>query len=267
MENIGIPVSRRVSIAFDYEPSKKVKADFSASLKAEREFGAKLRRLAEQIGQFVHEVHDGTLAGAIQIGRLLAQYAEVMTPWAAAATRRMHTEVASRDRKQWTIYAREMGLALRKELDQTPTGAIFENLLGEQVNLIKSIPTEAAERVHELTMKGLSENGRPTEIRDEIMRMVPGITKARATLIARTETARTASVLTQARAMAMGCTHFRWETARDEQVRPSHAALQGQIFRWDEPPVTDVSGGREYRALPGQIWNCRCFAVPILNNY
>lgn len=266
MENIGIPVSRRVSIAFDYEPSKKVKADFSASLKAEREFGAKLRRLAEQVGQFVHEVHDGTLAGAIQIGRLLAQYAEVMTPWAAAATRRMHTEVASRDRKQWTIYAREMGLALRKELDQTPTGAIFENLLGEQVNLIKSLPLDAAKRVHELTVKGLSENGRPDEIMEEIMR-TGLVTKARAKLIARTETARTASILTQARAQALGCTHFVWETSKDEQVRPSHRALQGKVFAFNEPPVSDVSGGVEYRSLPGQIWNCRCWIRPVLPEY
>lgn len=44
-----------------------------------------------------------------------------------------------------------------------------------------------------------------------------------------------------------------WLTAGDEKVRASHAANDGQIFSWDDPPPT---------GNPGEEENCRCVAVP-----
>lgn len=44
-----------------------------------------------------------------------------------------------------------------------------------------------------------------------------------------------------------------WMTAGDEKVRPSHAANDGKIFRWSDPPAT---------GHPGEDIHCRCIAVP-----
>ena len=264
LEPCALPVSRRVHIVFDDARTfKRARADFSASRKAEASFARKLRKIAQHIAHIIETTVDGSIFSALKIGEYLARYAEALTGWAQATTRLMHQEVAAKDKKQWKIYAAQIGAELRREIDTAPTGDALRKLLAEQVTLIKSLPLGAAKRVHELTLKGLSEGTRAADLVTEIMR-VGNLTRTRATLIARTETARTASILTQVRAQHIGSTHFVWRTAKDAQVRPSHRKLEGQAFAWDDPPVCDVSGGKEYRALPGGIWNCRCVAEPIL---
>ena len=252
IEPCALPVSRRVYLAFDDRPfNKKAKADFRASRKAEKQFGAKLRRMVRNIADIVESSADGTLSSAYKIGVALARYAEALTPWAEAVTRMMHQEIASRDKAQWKIYAAQMGAELRNEIETAPTGTAMHMLLDEQVKLIKSIPLDAAKRVHELTLKGLTEGTRSTDLITEIMR-TSEVTRSRATLIARTETARTASILTQVRAQHIGSTHFIWRTSRDAQVRKSHKKLEGKSFAWNDPPECDPG----HHALPGQIWNC-----------
>lgn len=46
-------------------------------------------------------------------------------------------------------------------------------------------------------------------------------------------------------------THYIWRTAGDGKVRASHAANEGKIFAWDNPPPT---------GNPGEDYNCRCTA-------
>ncbi len=48
-------------------------------------------------------------------------------------------------------------------------------------------------------------------------------------------------------------THYIWHTRGDDKVRPSHAANNGKIFAWDNPPAT---------GNPGEEYGCRCWAEP-----
>ena len=261
MSNLScrLAVSERVFIVADRDFRKKQKADFRASRKVEQQFAVKLRKIANHIGEIVSSIADGTLSSALKIGELMARFSEALVPWAEAVTRRMHLEIDARDKKQWVKYAEQMGVALREEVTTTPVGDVMRQLMAEQVSLIKSIPLEAAQRVHELTLKGLSDGTRSKEIADEIMR-TGLVTRSRAITIARTETARTSSILTQVRAQKVGSTEFIWRTARDANVRASHKKLEGKTFRWDDPPECDPG----HRALPGQIWNCRCWGEPVI---
>jgi SPP1 gp7 family putative phage head morphogenesis protein len=47
---------------------------------------------------------------------------------------------------------------------------------------------------------------------------------------------------------------YRWRTAGDDNVRPSHAANEGRIFSWGNSPST---------GHPGEEVNCRCTAEPV----
>lgn len=47
-----------------------------------------------------------------------------------------------------------------------------------------------------------------------------------------------------------------WRSADDGRVRAAHAANDDQVFAWSAPPA----GGH-----PGQDWNCRCTAEPVLD--
>lgn len=190
---------------------------------------------------------------------MLAKYAEALDAWAIHTASAMLAEVEARDRKAWFSAAAEMSSALRREIRTAPTGETMRALLAEQVTLIKSIPLEAAQRVHELTLRSLEDSSRSSEIAAEIMRSGE-VAESRATLIARTETARAASVLTQARAQHIGSEGYIWRTANDSDVRHSHKEMNGKFVRWDNPPT--LSDGTTTHA--GQIYNCRCYPEPVL---
>jgi hypothetical protein len=56
-----------------------------------------------------------------------------------------------------------------------------------------------------------------------------------------------------------GVGSYTWTSELDRVVRPGHAALEGTIQTWDDPPITDDNG---YRAHPGEPRNCRCVPWP-----
>ncbi|UQN68023.1 minor capsid protein [Burkholderia multivorans] len=205
----------------------------------------------------------GDLEAIPTIEQLLRRYAEALTPWAEATAARMLEDLNRRDEQAWMQQAQEMSRALRDELRRAPTGETMRALMAEQVTLIKSIPLEAAERVHRLTIEALEDSTRAAEISKEIQRSGE-VAKSRADLIARTEVSRAATSLTEARARAVGSTHYRWVTSGDSDVRPGHRALNGKVFAWDDPPEVNENG-RIMRHHPGQIWNCRCWAEPIIS--
>ena len=94
------------------------------------------------------------------IEQLLRRYAEALTPWAEATAARMLSDVERRDAQAWMAQAQEMSRSIQMELRTAPTGETMRALMAEQVGLIKSIPIEAAERVHRLTIEGLEDGGR-----------------------------------------------------------------------------------------------------------
>lgn len=227
---------------------------------AETHYARQLRKVARHIDDIIKGFAFDDIAKASSgIWDALHRYATLLTPWAEAVGERMVAEVASRDKQAWRAVSAEMGATIKRELDTAPVGVRTRKLMAEQVSLITSLPIEAAQRVHGVAIEGLSTGTRASTIAEDILR-TGAVTKSRATLIARTEIGRAATALTQARAEHIGSTHFIWRTAEDSDVRDTHRALNGKSFRWDAPPECDPG----HRALPGSIWNCRCFAEPIL---
>ena len=233
---------------------------FIRSRKAENSYARQLRQLAEHIGRLIDGVWspDAPEETSSIVSDLLNRYAATITPWAAAVGQRMVTEVAARDRQAWRKTAAKMGSLLQRDLDQAPIGHVVRERLASQVELITSLPRDAAERVHKLTLEGIVNGTRAAEISKEIMRS-GHVTKARATLIARTEVGRTSTALTQARAESIGSTQYIWRSAGDSDVRPSHREMNGRVCEWADKPITDGMAGH-----PGETPNCRCYAEPIV---
>lgn len=229
------------------------------SRRAEKSYARSLRKIADQVGHLIGVYPPGDPSSVPAIMQMLQKYAEALDVWALRTASAMVAEVENRDRKAWMAAAAEMSVELRREIQTAPTGEIMQALLSEQVTLIKSIPLDAAKRVHELTLQGLEDSSRGSEIVAEIMRSGE-VAIGRANLIARTETARTASVLTQARATHIGSEGYIWRTAGDSDVRHSHKEMNGKFVRWGDPPT--LSDGTTTHA--GQIYNCRCYPEPVL---
>ena len=239
---------------------KSAKAAYRRFLKVEREYATNLRRIARHIADLVGGFDLTQPVSVESLRTALEQYANILGPWAESAAARMIAEVARRDEKSWYEIGAQIGRSLKSEIADAPTGFAMRTLMQQQVSLITSLPREAAERVHALALEGMTVGQRPETLARKILE-TGEVTKSRATLIARTGTARAASVLSQVRAQSIGCTHFQWKTTGDSDVRPSHRALNGKTFRYDNPPISDPP---DKRSLPGQIWNCRCVAFPII---
>jgi SPP1 gp7 family putative phage head morphogenesis protein len=231
---------------------------FLAGRKAETQYGIQLRRVARHIGDIVRGVGpQGELFDGETIITMLHRYGEILVPWARSVAARMIADVSARDAAAWSQHGRLIGRALKIEIAQAPTGLAMQRALAEQVHLITSLPLETAERVHKLTTEGLVSGRRAADIAKEIMASGE-VSRSRAMLIARTETSRTATELTKARAEYIGSEGYTWGTSRDGDVRPSHKAMQGKFVRWDSPPTLDNMVGHA-----GQFPNCRCYCADI----
>jgi len=233
--------------------------------RAEGSYAAQLRRVARAVGDIVRGVApDGVVDDVAErsILDLLEQYSTILRPWAERVGQRMIEDVAVRNFKAWMEVSREIGVALRREIETAPTGEAMRAALADQVSLITSLPRHAAERVHHLTTEARISGRRAESIADEIL-ATADVTRSRADLIARTEVMRTGTELLKARAQHIGAEEYRWVTAGDRDVRVDHRILNGKIFRWDAPPIADRRTGA--RAHPGSIWNCRCQALPLLD--
>jgi len=245
----------------------KDRAAFAKVRKAEKQYATQLRKVARHVGDIIRNHHPETSDGMAEIRAILAKYAEVIEPWAKVAAGRMIADVGRRDEKAWEANSQAMGRALREELANAPTGQFLRAKLAENVGLIKSLPIEAAQRVHRLTLEGINNATRAGEIAKEIGRSGE-VTVARANMIARTEVSRTASGLVEARSRHVGSEGYIWRTVGDSDVRNkdgnpvgSHRLLNGKFIRWDSPPVASTNGDR-YHAGCGP--NCRCYPEPVL---
>lgn len=232
--------------------------DVQRARRAETQYARTLRRVAKTVGDIIAAFPPGDPASLPPLEQALRRYSEALDPWARAVAGRMIAEVATRDAKTWQELSQQIGRALRQEIEQAPTGQAMRQRLEENVSLIKSLPIEAAERVHKLTLSAITTGRRAEDIAREIAASGK-VADSRAQTIARTEVARTATALTMARAEYIGSEGYVWMTSRDSRVRDSHAAMNGKFVRWSDPPTLDGMRGHA-----GEFPNCRCIPYPIL---
>lgn len=117
-------------------------------------------------------------------------------------------------------------------------------------------PEETARRLQEIWKK----NGVPSQLPTTRLKKngepVMLTTKKHAKLVAHDQINKLNADLNQTRQRAAGITKYTWTTQGDDRVRPSHRALNGQVFDWQNPPP---------EGPPGTPINCRCFAVPVVD--
>lgn len=241
--------------------ARRDKQDYVKVRRAELQYGVRLRKIANHIGNIIEAFPPGDPRSLPEISRILADYAEMITPWANAIAASMLADVKYRDDKVWAQQTQHMSEVLREELARAPTGEMLRKLQSEQVRLIRSLPLHAAERVHKLTYEALSSGARADEIKKEILRSGK-VAESRATLIARTEVGRASTNLAQSRATYVGSDGYIWRTAHDSDVRESHRKMEGKLVQWNRPPTLDGMTGHA-----GSLPNCRCWPEVVLPDH
>lgn len=109
--------------------------------------------------------------------------------------------------------------------------------------------------------EAVSEGYRADHMRD-ILEAEYGVATRKASFLARQETSLLVSKYRETRYKDAGLNRYRWSTSHDIRVRHDHRVLNDRIFDWDHAPITDEATGA--RNNPGQDYNCRCVAIPIV---
>lgn len=133
---------------------------------------------------------------------------------------------------------------------------------GENVRLIRSIGPEMLSDVLTEVTEAQAQGVRVEQLAERIQARF-GVAESRAELIARDQVLKANADLTRVRMQRVGVARYRWSTSKDQRVREGHRALEGDVFAWSSPPVVDPSGRR---AHPGTDFQCRCVAIPILDD-
>lgn len=115
--------------------------------------------------------------------------------------------------------------------------------------------------------------GNRNEVATKMIQKSYGSSVKKAKFLARQETRLLLTKFKQTRYEDAGVNEYRWGIANRAiqakgapyvkgQVRHDHGMLAGKIFKWQNPPITDSKTGA--RNNPGQDYNCRCYAIPIV---
>ena len=217
------------------------------------------RRYAQALNGLANHI-EALLAGgdpATSIIRL-DQYASTIDQWATVTAQMMIDDVNARNRQFWRQQSEQIGRGLAIELANTDIGQAVQDELRLQVELIKSLPRQAALQVHELALGAMTDGQRAAGLVDSIIAL-GSKTRSRAMLIARTEVGRVSGEMTKARAMTAGSDGYIWRSAEDRDVRPSHKKMNGRFVKWSEPPTLDNLTGHA-----GCLPNCRCYIEPVI---
>jgi SPP1 gp7 family putative phage head morphogenesis protein len=133
----------------------------------------------------------------------------------------------------------------------------FAEAVDTNIGLITSIPEQYFGRMEEVLFEQVQSAERWESLVDRLrenISTVNNLSDYRVELIARDQSAKMAAAFNRARSEAVGVTRYTWQTAGDERVRETHAANDGHVFSYDDPP--------EETGNPGDDVNCRCAAVP-----
>lgn len=141
---------------------------------------------------------------------------------------------------------------------------VYAQAIQHNFQMIKSIPQEALKIMeHKYTNKLIKEVAMNKLPRGSFQKMLESHGAKNAKVIARTESAKLLTSITQQRAQAVGSVAYTWRSSNDRRTRPSHKKMQGVIVFWrpdEQKPLLD-----KMRGNAGEFPNCRCDTLPIVD--
>lgn len=232
------------------------------------------QRTLNSIGVSMLESIEG-LTDPLEITNVIKSWLHNMVfhHYAEKTAEKMVTSLFNTSGKTWRMAAREntngrvIYDALRKEL-QGPVGGAFALQINRNAEIIKSMPLDIARQVTNYISDETIRGRRAEDIADDIRAKFPGMTRNKAALIARTETSKTSTALTQARSESVDIQAYIWRTSEDGRVRSSHRHMDGVIVFWSDPPSPEALIGEKStlgRYHAGEAPNCRCYPQPVVN--
>jgi SPP1 gp7 family putative phage head morphogenesis protein len=155
------------------------------------------------------------------------------------------------------------GVTLKTDVVSGAVADVVKASVKSNVALIKSIPQKYFEGIEREVMRSI-QTGRGMADLQPYIENLGVVSKKRAALIARDQTSKATTAINRARMQGLGVKKFKWlHSGGGKEPRPLHKnVLNGNVYSLDDPPVIDERTGE--RGLPGQLINCRCRMVPVM---
>lgn len=192
---------------------------------------------------------------------------------AETVAQRMVTSVARGNARNWREAAAKAskGRLIHEALKDEMTGmvgAAVDLQIQENARLIRSLPSDLAERVSAYVAARRMEGVRSEQISKELKQRIPDVAMSKIRLIARTQTSASETILTRARSENLGIPIYRWKTSEDQRVRRSHRFMDKVVVPWATPPAPEQLIGEKstlghYHC--GMCPNCRCVSLPVVD--
>ena len=141
---------------------------------------------------------------------------------------------------------------------------VMETIIKHNFTMIKSVPQYVMDVLEEKAIKTLVGQVADGKLpRGSFKKELDKHGVAKSKLIARTETAKLQSAITEQRAVNIGAVAYEWIASHDQRTRKSHRDMDGVIVFWRpeaQKPLLD-----KMRGNAGEFPNCRCIASPIFD--
>ena len=172
-----------------------------------------------------------------------------------------YDKTADTMRKDFLLTLLGVNLVIPREIETKPyideLNEAISNYTQEEIERLLTFVNLGNETLQDIKKS----NNNLTEIYNYIEDRIEA-SKRKADFLAKNETNRMVNEYKMEEYKTNGITQYIWRSMEDAKVRPYHAALNGQIIDYDNPPVQDKYGNR---AHAGQWYNCRCRQIPIYN--
>lgn len=189
-----------------------------------------------------------------------------------SAVRRMVTSLSKENGKTWRDAAKKntkgkfLYNLLMREINSGLKTTINDQII-ENIGLIRTLPSDVATKTVNDIVEQAQRGRRASSIAKDIKKYTDKHARASARLIARTEVSKTSTALTRARSRDLNINWYVWRTALDgDRVRESHRIMEDVLVNWNVPPSPEILVGEKSvgRYHAGNIFNCRCYAEPLL---
>ncbi len=148
---------------------------------------------------------------------------------------------------------------------QTTAGIrnIMEATIHENVGLIKSIPQQFLNQVEGIVMRGVQKGGDLQQITEDLQKQF-GVTRRRASLIARDQNRKAQAAFNRQRHLDLGIEEAEWvHSGGGHEPRKSHVKAGKDRTRYRiAEGWWDPDEGKFIQ--PGELINCRCTSRPII---
>ena len=138
--------------------------------------------------------------------------------------------------------------------------------LGRRQNKLADVPADIWEQIRASLQEGLNAGDSTAELAKRVRSTFNAIDAERARRIALTETSAAYGAGREAAMRSAGVRYKRWLTSGNDNVRPSHAAANGQTGPGDQPCIVDGEARMhpgDDAGSPGNVINCHCVSIAV----